>query len=170
MSCSVAAFKSIGTALADNKVYGVLFDSGSSKTLIHKQTVHWNFTPIPSSHDLQIFLLAGATTSMTLVALNKVRYPESNSNKIVDQHPTLVIDSMSLCYDIIFGADFLDKCRITLDYDHNLVWWMEYTIPLHNALEFLSYSYYTSLQTQIELESELFPWQCICRHLCYMHS
>ncbi len=37
--CSVAACKSISNTPTDNKVYQVLFDSGSSKTLIHKQIV-----------------------------------------------------------------------------------------------------------------------------------
>ncbi len=68
-----------------------------------------------------IFLLAGAATSTALVVLNKIRFPEFNRNMIVDQHPAQIVDSRSLHYDIIFGADFLDKCRITLDYDTNLV-------------------------------------------------
>ncbi len=114
-----------------------MFDSGSSKTLIHKWIVPQNFTAIPTSNDLQVFLLAGTTTSTALVAaINKIRFPKFNCNMIVDQHPALIIDSMSLCYNIIFGANFLDKCGMTLDYDNNLVQWMEYTIPLHDALEF----------------------------------
>ncbi len=37
----------------------------------------------------------------------------------VNEHPVLIIDSTNLHYDIIFGADFLKKCGITLDYDAN---------------------------------------------------
>ncbi len=73
---------------------------------------------------------------------------------IVDQHPALIVDYTSRCYDMIFGADFLDKCGITLDYDNNLVWWTEYIFPLFNALEFSSYSNYTLFLTPIELDSE----------------
>ncbi len=73
---------------------------------------------------------------------------------IVDQHPALIIDSMSLHYDIIFGANFLDKCNITLDYENHQVQWIEYTIPLWDSSEFFPYSYYTSLLTPLELESE----------------
>ncbi len=133
--CSIAACKSIGNAPTD-KVYHVLFDSGSSKALVHKCIVPWNFTPIPSTNALRIFSVASATTSMALVALHKIRFPEFNRNMVVDNNPTLIFDSMSLCHDIIFGADFLDKCGITLDYEHNLVQWMEDTTPLCNALEF----------------------------------
>ncbi len=154
MPCSIATYKSIGHAPTDNKVYHVLFDSGLSKTLIHKLIVPWNFTPIPSTDDLQIFSLVCATTSMALVALNRIRFPEFNHNIIVDTHPALIVDSTSLCYDIIFGADFLDKCGVTLDYGNSIFRWMGYTFPLCNALEFFSYSYYTSLLTPLELESE----------------
>ncbi len=58
---------------------------------------------------------------MALVALNKIRFPEFNHIMVVDKHPLLIVDSMSLWYDIIFGADFLDKCGIALDHEHNLV-------------------------------------------------
>ncbi len=118
--CSIVTCKSISNATT-NKVYHVLFDSGSSKTLIHKCIAPQNFTPIPSTDDLQIFLLVSATTAMALVALNKIRFPEFNHIMVVDKHPLLIVDSMSLWYDIIFGADFLDKCGIALDHEHNLV-------------------------------------------------
>ncbi len=122
--CSIAACKSIGNAPTD-KVYCVLFESFSAKILIHKSIIPQNFTLIPSTNDLGIFLLVCATTSMALMALNKIRFPEFNCNMVVDNHPALIVDSTSLCYVIIFGAVFLDKCSITLDYEHNLVWWME---------------------------------------------
>ncbi len=104
--CSTATCKSIGSAPTD-KVYHVLFDSDSSKTQSQKCIIPWNFTPIPSTNDLQKFLLAGATTSMALVALNKIRFPEFNCNVVVDKHPALIVDSTSLWYDIIFAVDFI---------------------------------------------------------------
>ena len=61
---------------------------------------------------------------------------------------------MNLRYDIILGADFLDKCGITLDYENNQVQWLEYTIPLRNASDFFSYTYYTSIMSPIEFEME----------------
>ncbi len=74
--------------------------------------------------------------SMALVALEKTKFPEFNQNMIVDEHPALIVDSTSHCNNIIFGANFLNKCGITLDYENNLIQWMEYIIPLHNASEF----------------------------------
>ncbi len=55
---------------------------------------------------------------------------------VVDEHPAHIVDSTNLQYDIIFGADFLDKCIITIDYNSNQVCWMEYNIPLHETVEF----------------------------------
>ncbi len=139
--CSIAACESMGNAPSSNKICRVLFDSGSSKTLIHKRIVPCNYTPISSTDDLRIFLLAGATTSKALMALEKIRFPEFNHNIVIDKHPALIVDSTSLCYDIIFGAYFFDKCDITLNYENHQVQWMEYTIPLRNASKFFSSNY-----------------------------
>ncbi len=74
---------------------------------------------ISSTDDLWIFLLAGETTSTALVALEKIQFPEFNQNIVIDNHLALIVDSMNLQYDIIFGANFLNKCGITLDYDNH---------------------------------------------------
>ncbi len=55
---------------------------------------------------------------------------------VVNNQPALVDDSKSLQYNIIFGANFLNKCRFQLDCDDNLVLKMEYTIPLHDTADF----------------------------------
>ncbi len=145
--CSIATCKSISKG-PTFLIYCVLFDSSSSNTLVHKCIVPWNFKPLSSTDDLWILLLAGATTSTALVTLEKIRFPEFNQNMIVDKHPALIDDSTSLCYDIVFGANFLNKCGITLDYENNLVQWMEYTIPLCDSSEFfpiaITLLYYTT--------------------------
>ncbi len=103
----------------------MLFDSGSSKTLVHKHVIPCNYTPIQSNDELWTFSFAGTTVYSNLVALQKVQYPEFNHNMVVNKHPVLVFNSTSLLYGIIFAADFLDKCGIILDHDNNLVHWME---------------------------------------------
>ncbi len=137
----------LSNAPTDDKVYHVLFDSGSSNALIHKHIIPWNFIPIPSTDDLWIILFEGTTTSMALMALDKIRSPEFNRNMIVDKHPALSVDSTSLCYDIIFGAD--------LEYENNLVQWMEYTNPLHNALDFFLQLLHISLPTHLNLNMNM---------------
>ncbi len=152
--CAIAVCKSIGNSTTSNKTCRVLFDSGSSKTLIHKQIVPRNYTPISSHDDLRVFLLAGATKPTSIVALEKIRFPEFNCNIVIDKHPALIVDSMNLRYSIILGANFLDKCGITLYYENHQVLWLEYTIPLQNASEFFSFAYYTSILSPLELEFE----------------
>ncbi len=99
---------------------------------------------------------------MELVALEKIRFPEFNQNMIVDERPALIIDSTNLHYDIIFGSNFLDKCGITLDYENHLVQWMEYNIPLRDAMEFfpivitLHYSHHLNLNLNRTLLSTQF--------------
>ncbi len=73
-----------------------------------------NFTHIPSNNDLQIFLLAGSTTSMVLVALNKIRFPELNCKMVVDKNPALIVDSTSLHYKI--NTIFSSSCQNTKSY------------------------------------------------------
>ncbi len=57
LTCSVAICKSIGNTPTDSKVYQMLFDSDSSKTLIHKRIVPQNFTPIPAAMTYKSFCL-----------------------------------------------------------------------------------------------------------------
>ncbi len=88
------------------------------------------------------------------MAIEKIRFPEFNWNIVIDKHPALVVDSMNLCYDIIFGANFIDKCGITLDYENHQVQWMECTIHFCDASKFFSLNYYHSILAPLELEAE----------------
>ncbi len=86
---------------------------------------------------------------------------------VVDEHPVLVVDSTSLNYDIIFGANFLDKFGITLDYDNDLGCWMEYTIPLCNTNDF----FHTQLLplshcTNWDRTWRWLPWHFLCGLIC----
>ena len=151
--CTIAVCESIGS-VASNKVLRVLLDSGSSKTLIHRRNIPRNYTPLESTEDLRILSLAGATTSTNLVNLSKIRFPEFNRNMVVDNHPALIVSSDTMQYDIIFGADFLDKCGFQLDYDTNQVKWMECDIPLRDAKDFFAHSFYSSLFTPLDMDHE----------------
>ncbi len=99
-------------------------------------------------------LLAGTTTSMALMALEKIRFPEFNCNMIVDKHPALIVDSTSLCYNIIFWCWFPWQMR-----HHTRLWKSPSEMDgIHysslQCFEMFSYSYHTSLLTPLELESE----------------
>ncbi len=115
-----------------NKINCKLFDSGLSKSLIHTCIVPSNYQPIHSNNDFHIFFLPRTTTSTNLVALQKIQFMEFNCNVVVNGHPSLFVDSMSLLYDIIFRVDFSDKCSFHLDNDNNLVQLIGHDIPLHD--------------------------------------
>ncbi len=104
----MATWKPIGCVTTD-KVHHELVDSGSSKTLIHKCIVQFNYTPMQSDDNLHNLYKPCSFT--------KNCFPEFNCNMVVKEHPALVVDSKNLQYNIIFGEDFLDKCRFQLDYD-----------------------------------------------------
>ncbi len=55
-----------------DKVYCVLFNYGSSKTLIHKRVVPHTYTPIQSNDDLWIFPLQDQLSSPTLLPYTKL--------------------------------------------------------------------------------------------------
>ncbi len=133
--CSIAICKSTGHVAAD-KIYCVLFDSGSSQAWIHKRIVQHNYQPIHSDDDLCIFSLVGTVTSTNLVALQKICSLEFNCNMGVIDYPVLIVYSTSLQYHIIFGIGFSDKCSFHLDYDNNLAWWMEYNISTCDITKF----------------------------------
>ncbi len=132
----------------------MLLVSGLSKTLIYKHIVPCNYQPIHSDNDWHIFSCAGTTTPTNLVALHKICILEFNCSMVVNEYPVLIVDSMNLHYDIILRVHFLDKCGFHLDYDNNLVQWIEYDIPLCNTTEFFSFRYYSSLLTPIDIDFE----------------
>ncbi len=70
-----------------------------------------------------------------LVALQKICFPELNHYMVVDEHLLLIVDSTILWCDIIFWADFLDRCIFHLEHD---IYWMEYDIPLNNTAKFVN--------------------------------
>ncbi len=100
--CSIAVCKSIGTVATD-EVYHVIFDSGSSKTLIHKHVKPCTYTTIQSNDNLKIFSLIRSTVFSNLVAIHKIWFPEFNHNMINKEHPALIVDSKNISCDIIFG-------------------------------------------------------------------
>ncbi len=70
---------------------------------------------------------------------------------VIDELPVLIVDSTILGYDIIFGADFLDKCSFHLDHDKNLVHWIEYDITLHDTTEKILTVLFLSIHTKMKL-------------------
>ncbi len=74
---------------------------------------------------------------------------------------------MSLCYDIIFGAECLEKGGFHRDYDNNCVHWMDCDISLLDTTENFSHIYYYSLNTTWSWR-QLSRW-CLHQLFCNTH-
>ncbi len=160
--------KSIGQVVTD-KIYLVLFDSGSSKTLIHKQVVPCNYQPIHSDDDSHIFSLARTFTPTNLVALHKIRFPEFNCIMVVNVHPALIVDSTSQSYVIIFGADFLNKCGFQLNHDNNLFNGWNTIFPSMTQLNFCIQLLFFLIHTNWYWPCRQLSLQCLHWLFCNVH-
>ncbi len=124
LSCTVATCKTIGNRTS-NKILKVLFDSGSTKTMIHRSALPKGYQCISTLPPLRFQTLGGKTTSTTAVQLNNLSFPEFNGNISIDSQTAYSFDQ-DCRYDIIFGANFLDKFGFTINYNDNLLQWMDH--------------------------------------------
>ncbi len=92
--CSIATCKSIGQ-IHTNKIYFVLLDSGSSKTLIHKCIVMRNYQLIHSNDNLTHLFPCRKYHIYKPCSLTKFFFLKFNCNMVVNGHPTLLIDARS---------------------------------------------------------------------------
>ena len=151
--CTLASCDTIGN-VHSTTVLRALLDTGSSKTLIHKRVVPRNHQLLASDDDLRITSLAGTTNAPGLVLLGNIRFQEFNRNITIDKHPALIVDGDGLRYDVIFGADFLDKLGFIFDYDNHVVTWMGHELPLRDIHQFFSTSYFHELFLPLEIDQE----------------
>ncbi len=132
----------------------VFFDSESTKTLIHKSAFPQNFQCIPNVASLSFQTL---TTFSKAFALDHICFPEFNSNISSDSHIAYVFDP-NCWYDVIFGADFLDKVGFTTIYDNHTMKWVDHIITLNDPQEFFGPNILTTLNDQLfqNKEGEIF--------------
>ncbi len=148
----VATCKVIGNHMS-NKILKVLFNSGSTKTMIHRSALPKGYQCILTLPPLRFQTLGGKTTSNQAIQLKKISFPEFNGNISIDSQTAYSFDQ-SCRYDIIFGADFLDKFGFTINYNNNILQWMDHEIPLKNPDEFFSKNMLIDLNHELCLNKE----------------
>jgi hypothetical protein len=84
----------------------VLFDPGSTATLISRKCLPPHCKPCTIDQTRTISTLAGSCTTGTMVILKRIRLPEFDKNRIIEKQKALVFDGKCK-YDVILGADFL---------------------------------------------------------------
>ena len=67
-----------------------------------------------------------------MVVLWKLRLPELDKNRYVDQQNALAFNADSCRYDVILGADFLNKTGIDVKYSTGTIEWFDNELPLHD--------------------------------------
>ena len=109
----------------------VLFDSGGTKTMIHKRVLPEMVQPKPLQEAKAIRTLAGSLVANAQVTLRGLCLPEFDKNRIVDEQKALVFDAPCR-YDIIIGQDFLHKVGIDICYSNATVAWYGNDIPMRH--------------------------------------
>ena len=125
---SIAVVDTVGL-VKSRKLLKVLFDPGSTRTLIKKSVVPRKAVPIHLNSEKRIKTIAGSMNTSELVKLRNIRLPEFDKNRQIEETKAFIFDNESK-YDIIFGADFLSMIGIVLDYRHGHMEWYGNTLPM----------------------------------------
>ena len=113
----------------------VLFDSGAMKTMIHRRALPASAEPTKLTNTKTMSTLAGNLQTTEVVKLRKIKLPEFDKTKTVDEQKALVFDMPCRC-DIILGSDFLFKAGIEIKYSDATVEWFEHAIPMRDPQKF----------------------------------
>ena len=89
--------------------------------------------------------------------MRNLRLPELDKNRNVEQQKALIFESETCKYDVILGADFLNKTGIDVKYSTSTIQWFENELPLRNP-QFLKDKDYTAMAeiSAIQQEMEFF--------------
>ena len=115
-------------ALPSRKVLRVLCDSGSTKTLIKRSVLPKHAKPTKTKTK-RFNTLAGNMNTSEVVTMRDVRLLEFNKNRSIEEHKALVFDQENCRYDVILGADFLNKAGMVIDYLEKNFKWFGDVIP-----------------------------------------
>ena len=124
---TIVAADTIGCCTS-RKILRGLLDSGSTRTLLHKDAVPRAAKP-KEINTKKFNTLAGQMSTNKLVHMRDLRLPEFNRCRSISEHKALIFDGPCK-YDIIIGADFLTKAGLAIDYQAKEVNWFGDTIPL----------------------------------------
>ncbi len=143
MACGVMVVKDI-QGKACSRLLRVLYDSGGSKSMCHRRVMPRG-ARINQDSEKQLFnTLAGTYGSLGSIQMSGMRLPAFDKNRVISDHSFEVFDA-DCRYDVILGADFLEKVGMNLRYSDLTVEWLGNTIPMQtlgksvNAVEVEQY-------------------------------
>ena len=112
----------------------MLLDSGSMKTLIHKDVVPEGAAIVKLAKSKQCNTLSGSFQVKEMVRLRDRRLPKLYKNRCIDKQRALLFEG-SCQYGVILGSDFLEKTGINLLYKKKVTDWFGVTVPMRHANE-----------------------------------
>ena len=128
---SIMVVDTIGT-ITSQKLLKVLFDPGSTKTMISRKALPRGALPLKLSNTQKVSTLAGTMNTNEMVKLRNLKLPEFDKNRRIDEQKALVFDQKCR-YDIILGADFLTKTGIDILYSTGTMEWFANVLPMREV-------------------------------------
>jgi hypothetical protein len=130
----------------------VLFDPGSTATLINRTCLPRHCKADPIKQERKINTLAGSCETTSMVVMRNLRLPELDKNHVIDQQKALVFNGQCK-YDVILGADFLSKSGIDIKYSTGTIEWFDNELPMRDPRE-LDSKEYLAMADALEVQRE----------------
>ena len=125
--------KSIGNTRL-NRPLLCLLDTGSTGTLIQRRALPFGCTTRFLAVEQIMTTANGSFETLESVSLNLIKLPEFVNGSIVDRiNDARLFDSPNTKYDIIFGRDFLLKCKMQFCFHTHSVEWLGAKITMKPA-------------------------------------
>jgi hypothetical protein len=140
------------SAVRSRVLLKVLFDPGSTATLINRKCLPRHCKTCPISQGRKINTLAGSCATKEMVVMRNLRLPELDKNRVVDQQKALVFDG-TCKYDVILGADFLLKSGIDIKYSSGIIEWFDSELPMRDPHQ-LDDKDYIAMMDVMEVQRE----------------
>ena len=111
---SIYVIDTIGL-VTSRKLLKVLFDPGSTKTMIKSSAVPKKAVPVSMKQGKKINTIAGQMQTSKMITLRNIKLPEFDKNCRIEGTKALIFEN-ECKYDIIFGSDFLTMIGMDIKY------------------------------------------------------
>ena len=152
---SIMVVDTIGL-LPSRKLLKVLFDPGSTRTLVKASIVPKKATAVELSNSKAIKTISGTMNATKVIHMRGIKLPEFDKNRRISEHKALIFDN-SCKYDVILGADFLTKIGMDIKYSTGEMEWYGNTLPMREPWKLDEKEYFNMADLfLIQSEEELF--------------
>ena len=136
---SICVIDTIGL-VTSRKLLKVLFDPGSTKTMIKSSAVPRKAVPVSMKQGKKINTIAGQMKTSKMVKLRNIELPEFDKNCCIEGTKALIFEN-ECKYDIIFGSDFLTMIGMDIKYSTGEMEWYNNTLPMREPWDMQNKDY-----------------------------